>query len=136
MSTLFTWNDSYSVKVGSLDKQHQKIFDIVNRLHGTMSSGKGQEQVKTALQELIDYTATHLSAEEAILEKQGYPNLAAHRSEHKALLEKVRAYQKEYLGGKIGMATSVMNFVVDWLKHHIQQTDKQYSQFLNEHGVR
>lgn len=136
MSNLITWNDSYSVKVGSIDKQHQKLFDIMNRLHEAMSVGKGQALVKTVLQELIDYTTTHFASEEATLEKQGYPTLAAHKAEHKALLEKVRTYQKDYLGGKTGMASSLLQFLVEWLKQHIQQTDKKYSQFLNDQGVR
>jgi len=136
MSHLIAWNESYSVKVGSLDTQHQKLFSIMNRLHEAMSVAKGQTQVKAVLQELIDYTTTHFAAEEAALEKQGYPTLAGRKAEHKALLEKVRGYQKEYMEGKTGMAASLLQFLVEWLKQHIQQTDKEYSQFLNDHGVR
>jgi len=136
MSHLIAWNESYSVKVGSLDTQHQKLFTIMNRLHEAMAVGKGQAQVKAVLQELIDYTTTHFAAEEATLEKKGYPTLTAHKAEHKALLEKVRGYQKEYMEGKTGMAASLLQFLVEWLKQHIQQTDKKYSQFLNDHGVR
>jgi len=135
MSSLITWNDSYSVKVGSFDKQHQRLFDIMNRLHEAMGVGKGQTQIKTVLQELIDYTTTHFASEEAMLEKQGYPSLAAHKAEHKALLDKVQAYQKDFLAGKAGIASSLLQFLVEWLKRHIQQTDKKYGQFLNDHGV-
>jgi hemerythrin len=88
------------------------------------------------LPELIDCTATHFSSEEATLEKLGYPSLAAHRAEHRALLEKVRSDQDEYLDGKAGMASSLMNFLVEWLKQQILRTDKTYSQFPNEHRVR
>ena len=135
MANLMTWSETYSVQVGNLDKQHQKLFDIVNRLHEAMGVGKGQAQVKTVLDELIDYTKTHFAAEEAMLEKQGYPTLAAHKGEHKALLEKVQTYKKDFLEGKTGISASLLQFLVDWLKKHIQQTDKKYSQFLNDHGV-
>jgi len=136
MGNLITWSDIYSVQVGSLDKQHQKLFDIVNRLHEAMGVGKGQAQVQAVLEELIAYTKTHFSAEEAILEKQGYPTLVSHKAEHKALLEKVQSYRKAFLEGKTGMSASLLQFLVDWLKQHIQQTDKKYSQYLNDHGVR
>jgi hemerythrin len=28
-----------------------------------------------------------------------------------------------------------LNFLRDWLKHHIQESDKGYGPYLNQHGV-
>ena len=133
---LFVWNDTYSVQVGSIDEQHKKLFNIINQLHEALGAGKGQATVKTILKELVDYTVTHFHAEEALLEKQAYPNLAVHRLEHKNLVDKIKKFQSEYETGQLGMAVQVMNFLQDWLKSHILKTDEQYSPFLNSKGVR
>jgi len=132
---LFVWNDTYSVQVGTIDEQHKKLFNIINQLHEALGAGKGQATVKTILKELVDYTVTHFRAEEALLEKQAYPNLAVHRLEHKNLVDKIKKFQSEYETGQLGMAVQVMNFLQDWLKSHILKTDKQYSPFLNSKGV-
>jgi hemerythrin len=41
-----------------------------------MSMGKGAKVVQQVVQELLDYTKFHFTAEEALLEKTGYPGLA------------------------------------------------------------
>lgn len=132
---LFVWNDTYSVKVGTIDHQHKRLFDITNELHEALGSGKGQASVKKILQELIDYTVTHFRNEEAMLEKQAYPNLAVHRLEHKGLIDKIKKFQADYESGQMGMAIKLMDFLQGWLKNHILKTDMQYSAHMNAKGV-
>ena len=38
---LLTWTTEYSVAVEAIDKQHQKLFAMLNELHDAMKSGKG-----------------------------------------------------------------------------------------------
>lgn len=132
---LFVWNDTYSVQVGSIDEQHKKLFGIINQLHDALAAGKGQATVKLVLKELIDYTVTHFQSEEAMLDKQGYPNLATHRMDHKSLVDKIKKLQVEYEAGQLGTAVKVMDFLQEWLKSHIMKTDKRYSGFLNAKGI-
>ena len=33
------------------------------------------------------------------------------------------------------LSLEVMNFLKDWLKNHIQDSDQKYGQFLNEKGI-
>ena len=96
MSALFQWDDSYSVKVGAMDGQHRKLFDLINELHRAMRAGRGKEVTGVILHRLIDYTLHHFSAEEKLLEKHNYPGLVAHRAEHKALTAKVMDFKREF----------------------------------------
>ena len=46
---LFEWDDTYSVNVGEIDEQHQKLVGMLNDLHEAMEQGKD----KDALQEIL-----------------------------------------------------------------------------------
>ena len=72
---LFTWNESYSVSVKSMDDQHKRLFDLINQLHDAMNAGKGKQMVGLVLKEMLEYTRTHFTAEEKVLERLAYPGL-------------------------------------------------------------
>ena len=134
--SLLQWNDSYSVHVTSFDQQHQTLFRTINELHDALRAGHGREAAGKVLQRLIDYTASHFAAEEAVMERNGYPELVAHRAAHKALVTQVLKFQKDFEAGKPSVGLELMPFLQKWLSEHIQQTDKKYGPFLNEKGIR
>ena len=134
--SLLQWNESYSVQVTSLDQQHQTLFRTINELHGAMRAGHGKDLLGKMLQRLIDYTGSHFAAEEAIIEKNGYPELAARRTAHQALVKQVLKFQKDFEAGAPVAAVDLMQFLQKWLNEHIQNTDKKYGPFLNEKGIR
>ncbi len=135
MDTAFQWNDSYSVKVAAMDDQHKRLFEIIHELYTAMRAGHGKDVVGEVLGRLIKYTVEHFAAEEKLMEKNGYPNLAAHRIEHKALTDKVTAFKKEFDAGKGTLSLELMTFLQDWLTKHIQSIDKKYGAFLSAKGV-
>lgn len=45
-------------------------------------------------------------------------------------------FQRQLAAGSIGLTIPMMTFLSDWLTHHILSTDKAYSAFLNQHGVK
>ena len=132
---LFTWNDSYSVKVTQCDEQHKKLFAIINELADAMRMGKGQEAVGVTVGELLQYTRTHFREEEELMIKAGYPQLPAHQEMHKKFVADVEALQKQAQSGQSANSIKVLNLLRDWLLNHIQKTDKQYSAHLNAAGI-
>lgn len=136
MSAMFEWKDIYSVKVAAMDNQHKKLFELVNELHNAMSQGHGKDKAGEVLKRLIDYTVTHFSSEEKLMESHRFPGLVAHRAEHKALTDKVLAFKKEFDAGTSNVTPQLMTFLQQWLRNHIQSVDKQYGEFLSAHGVR
>lgn len=134
--SLFIWDQSYSVKVDRCDKDHQKLFVLMNTLHEAMSRGKGAEVVQQTVQELLDYTRVHFSAEEALMEKAGYAELPAHRAQHQQFIKQVEEFQTDLQVSKTGKAMAVLSFLKDWLAKHIMQTDQKYSAHLNANGIK
>jgi hemerythrin len=133
---LFTWNDSYSVKVALCDQQHKNLFDIINRLADAMRMGKGDEIVSKTVGELLQYSRTHFTQEEALLKRANYPQLAPHQEQHKKFVADVEGLLQQTREGRAANSIQVLNLLRDWLVNHIQRTDKAYSDCLNAAGIR
>ena len=133
---LFTWRDDYSVKVPSIDAQHQKLVDMLNGLHDGMVSGTSSERLAPLLNGLIDYTATHFAREEELFAQHGYPDSAKHTQEHQALVKQVLDFKDKFEKGRSSINMELMMFLKNWLIKHILGSDKAYSSHLVEHGAK
>lgn len=133
---LVTWDKSYSVSVQKFDEQHQKLFDLLNKLYEAMQKGHGQAIVEDTVRELSTYTQTHFRAEEEVLRKTNYPGLAAHQAEHQKFIAQVSQFVEQLRAGKVTSSITVLTFLKDWLAKHIQQTDRSYAAYLNSQGVK
>lgn len=135
MDNAFQWNASYSVKVSAMDAQHKQLFVIIQELYSAMRSGHGKDVAGGVLKRLIDYTVKHFAEEEKLMEKHAYPQLSQHLAEHRALVNKVVAFKKDFDAGGASVTPELMTFLQKWLTDHIQSVDNKYGDFLNAHGV-
>jgi hemerythrin len=134
--SLINWDPSLSVGVAEIDKQHQKLIGMINDLNDAMKQGKGKEALRQIVDELMSYTVTHFRAEEKYFTQFGYPEAEAHKNEHAAFVNKVADFREKFMKGNLGLTVEIMNFLRDWLKRHIQGTDKRYGPFFNAHGLK
>jgi hemerythrin len=133
---LIQWNPSYSVKVGEIDSQHQKLIVMINELNDAMLKGKGKDILSPIIDGLIAYTQVHFSKEELLFDKYQYPDAAAHKAEHVAFVKKVSDFRDGFRKGQMNLTINIMDFLSDWLVKHICGTDKKYSDFFNKNGVK
>lgn len=133
---LVTWNDNLSVNVEEFDRQHKKLIALINELNDAMSVGKGKDVLAKIVNDLIKYTVTHFKAEEKYFAKYRYPDTFNHRIEHLAFIRRVANFKNDIENGKLPLSVEVLSFLSDWLKKHIMGTDKKYSQFFNENGLK
>lgn len=130
------WADKYSVGIPTIDRQHQQLVAIINELHDAMLQGQGNAAMGQILDRLIHYTKVHFDTEEALMRRAFYPALDAHKKEHDALTGQVVDFREQFVNTNAMLTIKVMNFLKDWLVHHIQETDMKYSDHLIERGVR
>lgn len=123
----------YHTGISSMDSQHARLIDLINRLYEAMRSGRASDASGHILTELMDYAHTHFSSEEVLLEEMGYPNLADHKEVHVKLLQEAADYQRQYQNGKIN-AFSLLNFLKKWLMTHIADHDVAYGEFIRLHN--
>ena len=132
---LIEWNQSYSVKVPTLDEQHAGLIQILNELHQAMLEGKGTQAMAVILCRLGVYARQHLQTEEQMLEKYGYPKYAEHKAQHDAYVAKIHTYEDKLCAGEAAFSVELLNFLKQWWTSHIMTTDKQYSEFLHQKGA-
>ena len=133
---LIQWSNDYSVKVGEIDQQHQKLIAMINDLNDAMWKGKGKEVLSKIIDGLISYTQAHFSKEELYFDKYKYPDAAVHKAEHAAFVKKVSEFREAFQKNSMNLTINVMDFLSDWLKKHICGTDKKYSDFFNSNGLK
>src|SRR5690349_11874802 len=129
MSNLFVWDPGkYSLHIGPMDDDHQKIIASMNKLHELHDAHASQGSLARTLAELFAITTKHFSDEEANMGKIGFPDLRKHQMIHKSLLEKMHEHKKHF--DDTGELTEAFfSFLSFWLKSHICGIDMKYSEF-------
>jgi len=132
---IISWNDTLSVRVKEIDIQHQRLVELVNKLHDSMKAGKGNDVLGPILSDLVKYTVFHFSTEEKYFQKFGYPEFQQHKKQHDDLTNKAKALKTSFEQGKQTISIEVLTFLKDWLSGHILGSDKKYGPFLNSKGL-
>ena len=132
---LITWNNTYSVNIAEIDKQHQKLVELINKLHDSIAKGQKDAVLKDVFNELGSYTFTHFSYEESLLRKANYSDIQEHLEIHRSIVERVKNLQKQYFEGSQTALNDTLEFLRNWLLKHIAGTDKKYTKELNSAGI-
>ncbi len=123
---LIDWTDEFKTGIESVDNQHRKLVEIVNKFDEAAKKGKGSRIMNEILNDLIGYTTEHFADEEKLMEDAGYTNLKQHKSQHRQLLQKVERLQFEFDQQGKRITTEVRDFLKYWLINHILKEDKAY----------
>lgn len=121
--SLFAWSPQYSIGCAEIDEQHQQLFRMADELHQAMTARRGKEVLAALLKKLVAYTKYHFASEEKRMKESGYPGYPQHHEEHVKLTNRVLDYEKKVLNGETAISIEVLQFLSDWLKHHIQGSD-------------
>ena len=128
--SMFSWQPEYSVGYPDIDNQHKKLFELADELHRAMTSGKGKDVLGKTLSDLIAYTKGHFATEERLMQAHHYPDYAKHKAEHDALTARVVGFQKEFEANRTALTVGLLQFLKDWLSHHIGETDRKIAAYL------
>jgi hemerythrin-like metal-binding protein len=121
-----------SVGHAMVDHDHRILLALVNQV---ASPGTREDPIaiEFVLDELLGYTASHFSREEALMAQIGYPELGEHHAIHETMLEEVRQLHRRLLSFTPNLGDDLTRFLGQWLTRHIQIEDQRYRPFL-AHG--
>ncbi len=125
-----TWDASYNIGIDVIDKQHHRIIDYINELDDAHQA-KDKEKVAEVLAHVIDYTHSHFSFEEKLMENAGYPLTEPHKKIHAEFIQRVRDYQAQHEKGH-QVTMQLMYELKTWLLNHIKEEDREYAQLVNK----
>ena len=132
---MFQWEDKYSVGIQSIDNQHKEIFMLLNKLLEAMKMGHANDVTIQIIQELERYTVIHFQKEEYFFQRFNYQGSAEHITEHQNFIKKIAVLKSELNSGKMILTIELLNFLRDWIEHHILVIDKKYSACFRQNGL-
>ncbi len=129
---LIEWNDEiYSVGLHKMDEQHKRLVGLINALHEHRNSGN-KEFIERVLLTLVEYTKSHFTDEERLLEKLHWNHLEAHCAQHvqfiKTLNDLRMLFEKNATSSDL--IAKLTEFLKTWLTRHILVEDKAYQKYI------
>lgn len=126
---MLTFSDKYLTGVDMIDRQHRRLFDILEELN-TLNTDEYMhdkfDAIMDVLEELKDYTVKHFEDEERYMKDIGYEGLPAQQRAHQAFVDKIESinlddlddHQQEYMD-------ELIDFLANWLINHIMKMDQK-----------
>ena len=131
--TVLIWTDDYRVGVDAIDKDHQVIFRLANRV---METDLEEREVAAVIEEMIAYTSYHFRREEAIMAACAHPDLPAHRERHHQLEAYVAELAETWKTKKdLSALVRLRSFLREWWRGHIMDVDKSIARSAEGKGV-
>ena len=129
------WDESFSVGIQEIDKQHKKLIEIINRLIETRNVTVYSETISDVLSEMTKYADYHFRTEEEYMLKYEYPDYSLHKEQHKEFLKKTVAFCLDTMEYKKTVPVEVLSYLKNWLTNHILKSDMKYKAFFKEKGL-
>jgi len=132
---MFQWDEKYSVGIQSIDTQHREIFEILEKLVDAMKKGLGNDVTNQIILNLERYAVIHFQKEEFFFKRFNFHGYAEHTSEHQDFKNKIISLKSDLKSSKITLTFDLLNFLKEWIDHHILVVDKQYSECFRQNGL-
>jgi hemerythrin len=129
---MLTWSERFETKIGIVDEQHKKLFQLLNTLTNSFQKETPSEEfVENTLQELVAYADKHFSDEENLMQeyKIDARHVNLHRMEHNSFRYDVDRMWGHLLTEEelINVTEKMVSFITSWLTYHILGMDQVMS---------
>ncbi len=123
------WDESFATGIELFDRQHRKLFSLINDLHkGMVLNDPGL--IDGVLRGLINYTVVHFETEARLFREHGYPRTAAHLVQHDAFTDQMKDFFVQHQNGQVDVDLKLLGFLRTWLIAHIKKEDFKYVPFM------
>lgn len=129
MSNQLVWQDEFNIGVDEIDKEHRRLFKIINKLFAAEDSD--DDNYKRTCQEGIKFfrghALKHFSDEELYMAAMGYEGLERHKKIHKGFRENTLPSLEQELEESDYSPESIEHFLgvcTGWLVGHTLTEDQ------------
>ena len=130
---MYKMKPEYYTGILSIDKEHARLFELAQQTHDLLNNDilmDKTDSLTDLISELINYTRTHFSHEEAYMERIHYPHLSTHLTQHRQFEEQLLAFDLDEVADDYDeqneAVQSLLDFLVNWLINHIMKVDMLY----------
>jgi hemerythrin len=129
--TTLRWQESLSLDVPAIDRDHKRLIELTNRIHYMTVAGDDRQALARVLEEIVAYTQTHFRREEMLMRLSGYPRYEAHRRTHAAFTAKVDDLYEQFRRRPHTFDIDAFaRLINDWLTMHILGEDMKIKPFV------
>lgn len=132
---VINWRDEFSVGVEEMDKQHQKLLAMINRLIEEQRTLTDQKTIAELLESMVDYAQEHFRAEEYLMAEYDYDRKALQEKQHKEFVDRTLSFMSASDVGPNILSVALLDFLSSWLINHILTEDMQYKEFFRSKGL-
>ncbi|HJM90896.1 MAG: hemerythrin domain-containing protein [Alphaproteobacteria bacterium] len=83
---------SFEIEVELIDNDHRRLVEIINEITQAIDDDQPEECARL-VPDFVAFTKRHFAREEALLEKNGYPQVDKHRRHHASLDDKMKTME-------------------------------------------
>jgi len=112
-----------------LDREHQELFDLVDRLNAAIQVGLPSNEIALGLATLAEAAQAHFQSEEILLLASGSAQYQPHKLDHDRMLVEIRRVRERVASGHTLPSELLAFFVQSWLTHHISKFDLEMAAF-------
>lgn len=120
----------YLTGIELIDKEHTRLFELAEETYEVLQDEFSQDKavrITHLVSELINYTRTHFSHEEAYQKSINYPYIAEHAAQHRQFEDSLASLDLDEiendLEGQNEMVQNLLDFLNNWLINHILKVD-------------
>jgi hemerythrin len=113
-----------------LEKEHQKLIDLIDTLDKCVLNGNSMHEVTKHLDAFVKSAEDEFQNEERIMEAYQYPEIIDHKKEHVRLLEQLHSVHIKLSKGHTPFGKDYMRWLRNWMETHLLDTDKRLEEFL------
>lgn len=132
---IFYWNKNMFTNIAEVDYQHFMIVNYINELYQQLLSNENPAKMLSTMENLYEITKVHFADEQKLMTKHGYPGLNTQVSEHTKLLKDLKTFIESIKNHTAVIDQKLVEFLKEWLTHHILEEDMQYVPFFHQKGV-
>ncbi len=126
---VFIWTDALRVGVDAIDKDHQVLVSLLNKIACEPAGG---EELGSIINELVDYTRYHFEREEMIMQVCDYPALEEHCGLHRDIAVQMNNIAEQWYKTRDPVILQRLRALLrHWLFDHVVNADTQISQYAN-----
>ncbi len=133
----FVWGKNYETGLESVDRQHRRLVELINKLGDSLISGISQAALEPVFSELGAYARDHFADEERLMREVGVDarHFDVHRQHHVEFAEQI-GVMWEGRASLQAPAESLHGFLCAWLAFHILGEDQSMARqiFLIRQG--
>ncbi|MGE0078571.1 MAG: bacteriohemerythrin [Bacteroidales bacterium] len=129
------WSDDLLFHEGSIDRDHQKIFELINEIIELEVLHPRSIEFAVILSKLSDYGLKHFKKEEALMQKYNYPRYKEHREIHMDYIYHISMFNLNFKSANHAEPEEVILYVKDWWYNHILGMDKELGNFIKQQKV-